>query len=117
MSDESPEAKAADQRLGVLTRVLNAGDPDDDTAMRELRRADRRLSEFIVNAKPQLARRLERSRRAPPDERGPRTAAQAVLWYACAQYELFGELIDVYVDDQWLMTVPITVLRGDPHAR
>jgi hypothetical protein len=113
MSNKSPESEAADQRRGVLSRALEIDDPDADEAVRELRRADRRLSQFVVNARPHLARRLEHGRRSPPNERGPRTAAQAVLWYARAQYELYGELIDVYVDDQWLITVPVAVVRGE----
>jgi len=115
MSDKSPEAEAANRRLVVLIRALDAGDPDDDETMRELWRADKRLSEFIVNSKPELARRLDRGRPAPTGPGGPCTATQAVLWYARADYELYGELIDVYVDDKWLMTVPVTVPRGDPN--
>jgi hypothetical protein len=113
VSDKSPEAEAADRRLAVLTRALHL-DPNDDEALRELWRADRRLSELIVNSKPELARRLEHGRRVPPGPGGRRTATQAALWHARAEYELIGELIDVYVDDQWLMTVPLTILQGDP---
>jgi hypothetical protein len=113
-SDKSPEAEAADRRLSVLFRALDVGDLDEDEAMRELWRADRRLSRFIVNAKPELARRLERGRPTPTGPLGPCTGTQAVLWYARAEYELYGELIDVYVDDKWLLTVPVALLRDDP---
>jgi hypothetical protein len=116
VNDKSPEAEAADRRLNVLIRALDAGDPDDEEVMQELWAADRRLSDFIVNSKPELARRLERGRRVPPGPGGPRTATQAALWHACAHYELAGDLIDVYVDDEWLMTVPVAILRGDPNA-
>jgi hypothetical protein len=40
----SPQAQAAEERFRVLIDALDATDPDDDAAMRELRRANRRIA-------------------------------------------------------------------------
>ena len=80
--------------------------------MRELWRADRRLSELIASKlmeRPDLRSRLGAD--FGPDVRERSTAAQSALWQLCVRYERVAGLLEVYVDDDRLMTVPVASLR------
>jgi hypothetical protein len=117
MSDEkqTPEEEqraAADQRLRVLIEALDA-DPDDDRSMRELFTARRRLSEHlarVIAARPDLSSRVHGYVPEPEDD-GPATAEEAMLWTLGATYEQTAGLLRVFVGEDRIHELPIATLR------
>jgi hypothetical protein len=114
MSDENEQAAAAKQRLEVLVEAFDV-DPDDQEAMEELFIAKHRLSEQVARAITARSDLHSRVGGYIPERRdgGPATAEEAIEWDLCVRYEVTANLLEVYVDDERILTDAVSNLRQD----
>jgi hypothetical protein len=118
MSDEKQppeEERAAEQRLQTLWEALGNPDPNDDQAMQELWTVRRRISEQlarVITARPAIRSRLH-GRVPEPDDGGPRTPEETMLWQLGVTYERTAGLLRVYVGEERIHELPIVTLRGE----
>jgi hypothetical protein len=114
--DTTPQARAAQERFVAVAEAFGTT-PGQPVAARadEVVQAHARLTDLVAAAvmgRPDLTRGLGGSYvPAPGWGRGPRNAAERLLWDLCVRYERVAGLLEVYVADERVLTVPLTTLR------
>jgi hypothetical protein len=111
---------AAAQRFAELCAWLDIP-PEVEATDEEAERYDRvrtRLSTLVASVVLERERLVARlgSSYVPEGGLGPDNAAENVEYDLCVRYERVAGLMEAYVGDELLITVPLATLDADPSA-
>jgi hypothetical protein len=113
VSGPTPEQVAARTRLLAVADALGDNQGARVGVVVVRRRIDALAAEAVLARRPDLVGHLRPARVPGVPGVGPETAAESLLWDACARYELTAGLIEVCVVEERILRVPVAALLGD----